>query len=186
MTRLTRTQRILFGVLGLAVIGLGYDSYQRGGGPRRAQGGQQTPGAAGASLRSRQDVAALIRRLTTTRYEPIQGELVRASRDPFLPSPLMQQAYHPPEPESEPDPAEIAAAARAAQAPPPPAFDEVHRVTAVLLGRRPVAVVNGQMLSLGAELAGHRLVEIRRNVVVFENLDSGSHVSLTLTAEDGD
>lgn len=50
---------------------------------------------------------------------------------------------------------------------PPSAAIHNRRLTGVLLGPNASAVIDGQPLSLGAELDGYRLTVIRRNFVVF-------------------
>jgi hypothetical protein len=62
----------------------------------------------------------------------------------------------------------------------PPGFADRHTLEGVILGPKPMAVVDGRLLSPGAALDAYTLVEIQRDRVVFERHGDSERVTLTL------
>jgi hypothetical protein len=167
------TQRILTTVLALALAGWAIDACLHGGSPRPAKAATAPAAPQAAPPSETEDSGQLVERLLSDKYTPITAELAQLERDLFLPTPLMQAATLPaPEPEEQPDPAD--------GPPPAPDFASTHVLTGVIIGRVPLAQVDGLLLPLGAVLDGCTLVEIRRDFVVFERSDHQERVTLEL------
>jgi hypothetical protein len=108
---------------------------------------------------------------------PISPELDQLDRDLFVPTPAMAAALDevsaPPE---EPAPASAPAAPEAP-------FENRHSLQGVILGPRPLAVVDGRLLPVGTQIDGHTLVRIERDTATFR--DGSTEVVLKLTLPAG-
>lgn len=164
------------GVLGGALLlacGLWAVDHFRGG-PRRAQAEQPlaTPAAAAPDEAA---VADLVARVTDNSYAPLTAELAGLSRDLFVAPPALAAQIAPAQAVEQEPPA-------TAPAVPPPGFAEVHRLTGVVIGAKRYAVVDDRLLAPGVVLDGHRLIEVQRAAVVFEDVETGRTVRLELQA----
>jgi hypothetical protein len=166
-------QRVLTGALALAVAGWAVDSLVRRGAPQAARAASATPGAQPASPADGEDSTELVERLLCNKYVPIAADLEQLERDLFVPTPLMQAAtLSEPEAEGKSDPIAEPSAT--------PDFASKHVLTGVIIGRAPLAQVDQRLLPLGAVLDGYTLVEIQRDIVIFQCPDSLERVPLEL------
>lgn len=186
MTKLAKRHRLLGGALLLAAGAWAVDHFTSGG-PKPAQATpaptvgtattvNPTGGPVNAGPTSWTDVQTLVSRLTDTQYTSVDTELAALDRDLFRPTPLIDAAFTGPE---------LDAAAREAEAnqPAQPPFEERHRLTGVMLGAKPLAIVDGQLLPLRSAFDEHVLVELRRDYVVFVRVADGARVRLDLETQ---
>ncbi|HQL54927.1 MAG TPA: hypothetical protein PLQ87_09485, partial [Phycisphaerae bacterium] len=59
-------------------------------------------------------------------------------------------------------------------------FQAAHRLVGVMLGQRPLAVIDERVMPLHAEVDGFRLVQVARDFVVLRRADTGAQVRLEL------
>ncbi len=165
-------QRVLFGALLLAAGIYLVDTLTGGAEPRPANAAPaaqpQLP-----SIGPWQDVSGLIARLTAGRYQPLDGELDALSRDLFAPTPTVEKAFG------------IGVARKQATPESSPTerssdFQQNHRLEGVVLGRQPLALINGQVYALNSDLDGYKLIEISRSHVDLHHPPSGRRVRLEL------
>jgi hypothetical protein len=174
MKRLSARQRLLIGALLIAGLIAAADQFTRGGAPSPARAGQSaqtTPSAAPAGWG---DVNALVARLTQTDYTSVAGELEQLQRDVFVPTTAAGAVF------STADPAPAPAAPEPPPVEPQVDFRDKHRLSGVMLGETPLAVIDDQLLALDAEVDGFKLVGIERDSVVFWQPGSGLRVVLEL------
>lgn len=176
MKRLSQRQRLVCGALAGAGLIWAVDALTRDSTPSAALAGPSTA-AAGPSAPAVvwQDVSATIAALTEEGYVSVANELERLERDLFVPTALIDAALR----SAEELEAEQAAAVKSEQ-------DEAaefrgrHRLVGVMLGRRPLAVVDDEVLALQGELDGWRLADIQRERAVFLHPQLGIQVVLEL------
>lgn len=173
MRRLTKRQGLLAGGLALALVVLAADALTGRGAPAPAQAADTS--AAPANAPTWQDVSPLVQRLTSVEYASVAPQLGQLSRDLFRATPLMEAAFTPPEP-----PPDLLASAAAAEASERQGFDALHRLVAVMLGRKPLAVVNDRVVPVGGTIDGYVLIELGRDRAVFEESATGERVTLEL------
>lgn len=157
MKRPKKRQRLLISAACLALVGWLLDSALRDG-PTEAQAGSSTDGTR-QTVRW-QDISGLIERYTHVQYESLARELAALDRDLFVPTPAITARLFE-RPIDDDGEAEQAAAERAA-------FSDRHRLTGVVLGRQPLAVIDGQVVRSGDRLDGHHVLEVQRDSVVLE------------------
>jgi len=174
MTKLNKRQRLLIAGLGLAAGVWAIDSLTGGGQPQQARAAQKPTGEAAVTVQWC-DVSQTVARLTDATYRSIAPDLLRVERDLFAPSAVMERVYAP-------APSVPVAKQPVEQDPAVVDFVGQHTLDGVLTGRRPVAVINGRPLALGAELDGHRLVEVARARVSLERVSDGEVVELELAS----
>jgi len=178
MKRLTKQQRLLAAGLTLALGIWAVDTLTgKKAGPVRAQAAQATTPPPAAAVDWEQ-VNTLVARLTEQRYVSVAPELDQTSRDLFAPSAAMESSLAPVEPVIEPNAPAIQEAAIAD-------FRDRHELSGVVIGRHPLAIVDGHVLRPGSELDGHRLVELQRDYVVFQAAQTGTRVTLKLIPRTG-
>ena len=178
MKRLSKRHKLLAGALGFAGVMWAVDSMVGSGAPAPAAAAATTADENTAPVRW-EDLTPLIAELTAQPHDafPDNGQ---PQRDPFMPVVGAMQA------------AALAAStpdlSGAAETTTPPedviSFAELHVLDGVALGRRPVAMIDGRMLPLGARLDGYRLSTILRDQVVFEPIGGGASQTLWLSAPD--
>ncbi len=179
MMRLSKRQKLLAGALGLAGTVWVLDSMLGRGVPTAAAGATAEQPTVDAARLRWNDIEPVIAELTVRRHEslPTDGE---PSRDLFMPVADSRQCLALTESKLQ---REISTKVPAA---PEVTIDfaELHVLDGVALGRRPVAMVDGRLLALGAELDGYRLSKIERDRVVFDPVDGGSPQTLWLPTPD--
>lgn len=144
---------------------------------RFTAGGPQT--AAGATASSAppvpvadwEETTALILRLTTDTYAPVEPELA-ALRDLFAEAEVSAGA-----PELDVAVEDVVAVP---ETDPVVEFQAAHRLVAVMLGQRPLAVIDERVMPLHAEVDGFQLVQVARDFVVLRRADTGAQVRLEL------
>ena len=60
-------------------------------------------------------------------------------------------------------------------------FQTSHKLEGVLLGRTPLAVIDGHVLAVNSDLDGYTLLEVQRDRVVFHRPATGATVVLDLS-----
>lgn len=176
MKRVSRRTVLPLGAVLVAVAIWTADNYW-GGGPRVASA---APGAAAKQGSGTPvphvDLAALRNRLLPPAYQSVASELDAIQRDAFAPLAQFAPQPVPPEVVSEEPPG-----------PPAPAPEEViaafrarHRLTGVMLGSEPLAVIDQDVVPLRSELDGFRMIEISRDTATFEGLSGEGRVTLDL------
>lgn len=177
MNRLTLRQRALFGGLALTGLVWAVDALSGRSGPAPLQAAQATPTAETAAV-PEPNVAQLVAQLTQAEYASVADELERSQRDLFVPTTQVEAAYAvkegAPVAETPEHPGLVPAAASE------PAFSAQHRLLGVLIGAKPLAVLDGHVLPLQAELEGYRLVRIERDYVLFRHTATGQTVRVEL------
>jgi hypothetical protein len=163
MKRLNARQRLFVGAALLAAGVWGVDALTRGGKPTAASAGPSAAGSTVAEGAPRwKDIGDEIRRLTGQRYSSIAAEVGALERDLFLPTAELGAVLAPPEP----DETQTGEAARP-KISPEDDFGARHRLVGVMLGPRPLAVIDDRVLAVNSELEGYRLVEVQRDFVTF-------------------
>lgn len=175
MKRFSTRQRVLVGALAIAGIIGGVDRFTGGGAPAPARGAPTAQTPAAAAPAGWNDVNALVDRLTRTDYAPVTDELEQLPRDIFTPTSVAGGAFAA---------AEAAPTVEAAE-PPPPAeqladFQDRHRLSGVMLGETPLAVIDDQLQPLYADVDGFTLVQIERDYVVFQQAATDTRIVLEL------
>lgn len=169
-------QRILGGALVLVGLAWGLDASGVGR-PQRAAAGAAAPAAVSAPSRW-QDLTETLAALRGGDYESIAPRLAHARRDLFAPGDALAALQVP-----------LVEETLEAETPPPQTterpFAERYRLRAVLLGRVPQAILNDDVLTLNSDVAGYRLVELRRDAAVFEALEGQERVELRLVPGPG-
>ncbi len=174
MKRLTKLQRLLAGGLVLALGIWAIDALTgKSGRPAHARAASATA-AATAPAADWNEVDALVARLTQQRYVSVIPDLDRTPRDLFSPSPAMESLLAPAPPPA-PEPNTPALAEEAASD-----FQSRHQLSGVVIGRNPLAIVDGRVLHRNGELDGYRLVELQRDFVVFQEPRTGARATLKL------
>jgi hypothetical protein len=171
-------RRILAGGLVVAVAALALDWYTRVGTPEEARAGQSARGQAARAPDDWDDLSAQVERLTGNSYVSVAGELAQLDRDLFVPTMVVESEFAV-EPEEE-----DAAEREARQT----AVEEAARpeLGGVVLGSRPLAVIDDQVVQLDSDFGGYRLVELGRDFAVLLDLDSGEKLRLELTRNQSD
>ena len=179
MKRFSPQQRVLGGALLLAVGLWAVDAFSGGARVtlvRAASGSTPAPPPAPTSP-DWKDIDVLVARLTRSAYTPAREELGRLERDLFVPTARLEAACAPPEP----PPIEVPTSE---SAPPVPAsqpeFQTRHKLTGVVIGPNPLAVVDQTVLRLNSDLEGYTLIEVQRDYVVFRQAGTDERVVLSL------
>ena len=176
MRRITVQQGVLGGALVVVAGFWAVDRLTGVGGPASAQADPSQPGQSSVGPAAWQDVSELVTSLTGTEYQSVAGEVEGLRRDLFVPTPLIDAAF------AEPEPAVISETPEleedvASQ----PDFASRHRLGGVIIGDKPLAVIDDRLLPIGSELDGHTLVEVHRDCVVFRQV--GTELLVTLELE---
>ncbi len=104
-------------------------------------------------------------------YASVAERLSAVQRDPFVPSPLIDALLHPaPPPADEPLPVQTEDPAEN--------FRASHQLDGVVLGPEPLAVVDGQIVAVGAALDGWQLLRVERERVIFRRTNGRGELSL--------
>jgi hypothetical protein len=174
MRKLSQRQKLLGGVFGIVAGVWGIDRLTGGPGPSAADAAPSPVVVGGpvAMPPDPPDLEAVIESLRSDRAGDLAPLLGWGERDLFVPTRSMEAALRPP------DSASIGAAADACEeeAAKSLPFDGRHVLQGVLTGRTPLALIDGELYRCGAEVEGYRLIEIRRDYVVF--VGEGSRVTL--------
>jgi hypothetical protein len=177
MKRLTRKQRVLGTALLLAGLVLGADRFFGSGHPAPLQAAQAVSAAPPSTAEDAQDFADSLARLSRNEYVSVADRIDQLQRDLFEPTAIMETAFTPVETDS---PAELAAAA-AQSAASDADFQTRHKLEGVMLGRTPLAVIDGQVLAVNSDLDSFTLLEVQRDRVVFRQPATGARVVLELS-----
>ena len=177
MIRLTRKQRVLGAALFLAGLIWGADHFFGRGGPAPLQAAQTAPARPPSTDDDTQAFSDSLARLSRNEYVSVAGEIDQLQRDLFEPTAVMETAFTPVE--TNPPPELAATAARSAA--PEADFQTSHNLEGVLLGRTPLAVIDGQVLTVNSDLDGYTLLEVQRDRVVFQQPATGARVVLELS-----
>lgn len=158
-----KRRKLLLIALGVVCVGWVGDLLLRGGRVKEAAAAND-PSAGPAAVEAGAapiEPAELIARLRGV----AGGDAVRAQeairRNPFAFSATMEQRLQPETPDIPPPEPELDVIAAA-----PPPITETHRVEAIMAGTQPMAIINGVLVSEGAELDGYRVVRISATAVV--------------------
>lgn len=178
MISLSRRQRWLGGALGIVVVAWAIDMLT---------GGQDPPMASAASAPASQlnavsvpldqaEVEAVIGMLSTDDVVRPPLSCDGVARDLFVPTAQMRAALATILPDS---PSESACDdTENAQS-----FEARHCLQGVLMGRVPLALIDGRLYRGGAEIDGYRLVQLERDHAVFDH--QGARVTLRVAPPDG-
>ena len=171
MRRLSPRQWVLVGALTLAGLVWAADALTRGGPPpaQAAAAGSSTP----TPIAEWADVERMVEQLTRLEYESVAEALQTLDRDLFVPTDTVAQVLTAADPAPEPESQQASEAED---------FRSRHRLSGVVLGQMPVAVIDGRVYPLYAELDGYRLVEIRRDGVLLRKVSGDARILLTLQA----
>jgi hypothetical protein len=182
MKRITAKRGVLAGALVLAAVVWLLDRSSDNNHPAAAQAGQS-----GALLADRRDgglaradwepATALVDRLMRDEYVPVAEEPKRTGRDLFVPTKTVEDAVAAANPVPGPGATE---ASREAPAVAEQDFRTRHKLMGVTVGGNPLAVVDGRVLPLNAELDGCTLIEVQRDSVVFQETRTGVRITLEL------
>jgi len=178
VNRLTARHRLLLGGLTLAA-GVWAVDYFTAGGPKPAGAAESNVTEPTLPVVDWVTVDERVRSLIDDRYESVQQSLDELDRDLFKPTGVVEEAFAQAALDHE-QTLEAEAEDVAKDVPPPPTFDEVHQLTGVMLGRRPIAAIDGRTLRRNSELDGHVLIAIARDHVVFRSKESGEEIRLEL------
>lgn len=146
---------VLVGVL--AAIGVQFLPTQVD--PRAAQARTTAPTPAPAPIRKTRltDITRAVDELR----KPISIDELALGRDVFAPTPAMLAELGPAHAPEVVEPAPASSQ--------PNSFAQRHRLDGVMLGRRPLAVVDGVVVPLGATFDRHRLIAVDRNGAIFSD-----------------
>ncbi len=172
MNPAAKRRNLLIGGLALALGVYGVDQLTRGGGagPSHAAAASTSarPGARPIDWSELEKMYASLAKNSPT--AATIAAAARERRDLFAPS----GAWAPKLEAAQPQPSETTTA------PPPPAYEQRHRLDAIVLGPTPVAVISGRVLRVGEALDGATLVEISRDAVALRDLSTGASIRLDL------
>ena len=174
MKGLSRKQRLLAAALFVAGLLWGADRFLGRGQPATLQAAQTPSAPPSVVTPNGQDLAAFLARLSTGEYASVMDEIDRLPRDLFEPTAAMEAAVAP----AETDPALTLGANAAAAGATVTDFQTRHKLEGIMLGRTPLAVVDGQVLALDADLDGYTLTEVLRDSVVFVDAATGARIVL--------
>lgn len=175
MKRLSKRQRLLAGAFLLAAGIAAIDRVAGRGSPVPATAGQTAPAAAPAAPAGWKEVDALVLQLTRVEYSSVADDLASLDRDVFVPTMAASTFLAA---TAEPVPADEPAEPPAAE--PQVSFVDQHRLSGVILGDAPLAVIDEQLMSVGAELDGFTLVQIERDYVLFAQSETETRIVLEL------
>ena len=116
-------------------------------------------------------------RLSRNEYVSVADEIDQLQRDLFEPTAVMETAFTPVETNPPPELAATAARSAVREAD----FQTSHNLEGVLLGRTPLAVIDGHVLAVNSDLDGYTLLEVQRDRVVFQQPATGARVVLELS-----
>jgi hypothetical protein len=177
MRRTSTQQRVLGGALLLAASVWAVDWFTGGA---RVTPARAAPGATPSTPPTPapvdwQDLDALVAQLTHSGYTAAREDLEQLQRDLFLPTRRVEEACAPPEP----------AIPQETKDPPPiptsqPDFRSRHKLTGVVIGTTPLAVIDGTVLPLNSDLEGYTLIEVQRDYVVFRQSGTDERIVLAL------
>lgn len=164
MKTLSRRQKLVGGVFVIAATTWAIDMLSSNSGPSQAEAAPAltAPGGPTELPPDPVDLASLVEALQSERRPRIALPFEQAGRDLFVPTAqfetrLSRLSAHGLDESEKPD----------QSSPEPLSFDSRHNLQGVLMGRVPLALVDGLLLREGAEIDGYRLVEIRPDSVVF-------------------
>lgn len=178
MKRISGRQRLLGGALLIVALIGTVDWFAGPGGPTKAQAGPSPADASSARQTQWQDPTEVVVHLLRQDYTSIEMDLDQSQRDLFQPTPLFESAF------ARAALAELEEAtepgAQTGGASPEADFRTRHQLVGVMIGSTPLAVVDDRLLSLNSDLEGYRLVEVRRDYVVFLQPDTQERITLEL------
>ncbi len=169
MKRIPIRLRVLGGLATAAGLFWVVDRFTAGG-PQTAAGAT-APVASSMPATDWEETTALILRLTTDTYVPVEPELATL-RDLFAEAEVPAGA-----PELD---AAVEDVVAVPEIDPVAEFQAAHRLVGVMLGQRPLAVIDERVMPLHAEVDGFRLVQVARDFVVLRRADTGAQVRLEL------
>lgn len=177
MGRLTGRQRLLVLIL-LAAVGYWViDSTLISAKPRSVQAGQQPEADTTPSARW-EDVSDVLSAFAGAPYQSVDERIQSLDRDLFLPTAAVERLFASAEEEEAREQGDEVRE----NEPPQPGFADAHTLVGVMLGKAPMAIVDGEhLLPIGAEIDGYRLIEVYRDHAVFECLEAGARVRLTVS-----
>lgn len=144
--------------------------------PKSAQAAEPVAQNVSQSKTDWQAAQQLVDHLTRAQPPSVLAQLSNVQRDLFLPEGGLLELLMPP-PESE---------APEVLAPPPPEpealFTARHTLQGIVLGQRPLAVVDGQLIPLNGVYDNHRLIDIGRGSAIFQDLATGACFRLEVAA----
>ncbi len=166
MKKLTLSQRIMFGGLGIVVAAWVVDQFIGDTHPRTAHAAVMTVDDAGPPLAEVAviDVDTLIATLSSSPNDRPPLDMSALRRDPFELSETMLVVATAPAPEiSARRQTEEPLAAKKTL------FSAQHKLNGVLAGPEPAAIIDRRVIRLGAVVDGYKLTQIRRESVVFRS-----------------
>jgi hypothetical protein len=185
MTRLSKRHKLIAGALGLVSAAWLVDALTGGLEPRRAiaTAAEQAPGdrSAGSgqshapapvaaesvgSPLAAAELASVIESLSEYRARGAPLPFDRVARDLFVPTPAFDAAL------ALAGGTTSTAGGAAAPEQRDQRFDARHELQGVICGRMPLAIIDGHLCPLGAEIDGYRLVEVRRDHAIFQGKDT--------------
>src|SRR5262245_21023040 len=156
--------RLLAGSFLLVFCAWSIDTLGHERGPKRASAAQSTP-AAGAFVIADPPDRAMLDRFLADHEPPPQPLIFDMPRDPFAAPEDWQVAAIAPRklPESQPVETRIAETAGPARTERP--FSEAHQLQGVVVGTRPLALIDGNGYRMGDWIDGYQIVALSRNQV---------------------
>jgi hypothetical protein len=177
MIRLTRKQRLLGAALLVAGLVWAADHFIGSGRPAALQAAQTAAAPPPASAGDARDFSESLARLTRNEYISVADEIDLLQRDLFEPTAIMESAFA----LAAPPPARTLAESAAQPPAPEDDFQTSHKLEGVLLGRTPLAVIDGHVLAINSDLDGYTLLEVQRDRVIFQHPPTGARVVLELS-----
>ena len=171
MKAVPRRSKVAGGALGVVICLWVVDSMWGNGTPDSASA-SSAPTVTPSPVSEPTDLAEPLRPLAPPSVLNADLELDWLRRDLFVATTVMEAAY----PSTDAGPGDDTEAERNRQAALP--FEQRHELQGVLTGRNPFAVIDGSLVSPGAEVDGFVLIEIHRDHVVFQR--DGSRVLLSV------
>ncbi|MCK4340091.1 MAG: hypothetical protein KAY37_00015 [Phycisphaerae bacterium] len=180
MRRLSNRQRVIGGALVLAVL-VWVADWLIGDGPTPLQAGQAAPLQTQVVTAKWRDVTDLVARLTEAEYASVAEELDQLQRDLFMPSMLIESVFSVEVPEEPPEPITVKESEV-----PELDFATRHKLEGVVIGSRPLAVIDDRVLPLNSDLEGYTLIGVQRDGVIFRHSITQVLIRLELEQRPGE
>jgi hypothetical protein len=174
MKTLSTRTKVFLGTLGGVVLLWVLDTFTGPGTPEPAKAGPPTervPIAVQPNIDAEPVTAHWI--FTASRPAEVDQPIDQLDRDLFMPTSTMDAAYAPEAAESSRGDADDGKPVIDARP-----FETRHQLQGLVVGRRSFAVIDGGVVSLGADFDGYALVEVHRDHAVFAR--NGVRAILTL------